>query len=133
MRMKISTVAANSGCNLETIRYYERIGLMPPPERTPKGYREYSEADVEQLRFISRGRGLGFSLQEIRSLLRLAQDPGISCSEVDQLARKHLDDILVRLKDLQRMARELERTIDHCGGGQRGECTILDSLRQPTT
>ena len=131
--MKISTVAANSGCNLETIRYYERIGLMPPPERTPKGYREYSEADVEQLRFISRGRGLGFSLQEIRSLLRLAQDPGISCSEVDLLARKHLDDILLRLKDLQRMARELERTIDHCGGGQRGECTILDSLRQPTT
>ena len=131
--MKISTVAANSGCNLETIRYYERIGLMPPPERTPNGYREYSEADVEQLRFISRGRGLGFSLQEIRSLLRLAQAPGISCSEVDQLARKHLDDILVRLKDLQRMARELERTIDHCGGGQRGECTILDSLRQPTT
>ena len=133
MRMKISTVAVNSGCNLETIRYYERIGLMPPPERTPNGYREYSEADVEQLRFISRGRGLGFSLQEIRSLLRLAQDPGISCSEVDQLARKHLDDILVRLKDLQRMAHELERTIDHCGGGQRGECTILDSLRQPTT
>ena len=131
--MKISTVAANSGCNLETIRYYERIGLMPPPERTPKGYREYSEADVERLRFISRGRGLGFNLQEIRSLLRLAQDPDISCSEVDQLARKHLDDILVRLKDLQRMARELGRTIDHCGGGQRGECTILDSLRQPTT
>ena len=131
--MKISTVAANSGCNLETIRYYERIGLMPTPERTPKGYREYSEADVERLRFISRGRGLGFNLQEIRSLLRLAQDPGLSCSEVDQLARKHLDDILVRLKDLQRMARELERTIDHCGGGQRGECTILDSLRQPTT
>jgi len=131
--MKISTVATNSGCNLETIRYYERIGLMPSPERTPKGYREYCEADVERLRFISRGRGLGFSLQEIRSLLRLAQDPDISCSEVDQLARKHLDDILVRLKDLQRMARELERTIDHCGGGQRGECTILDSLRQPTT
>ncbi len=128
--MKISTVATNSGCNLETIRYYERIGLMPTPERTPKGYREYSEADVERLRFISRGRGLGFNLQEIRSLLRLAQDPDISCSEVDQLARKHLDDILVRLKDLQRMARELERTIDHCGGGQRGECTILDSLRQ---
>ena len=131
--MKISTVAANSGCNLETIRYYERIGLMPPPERTPNGYREYSEADVEQLRFISRGRGLGFSLQEIRSLLRLAQDPGLSCSEVDQLARKHLDDILVRLKDLQRMAHELERTIDHCKKGQRSECTILDSLRQPTT
>lgn len=131
--MKISTVATSSGCNLETIRYYERIGLMPSPERTPKGYREYSVADVERLRFISRGRGLGFSLQEIRSLLRLAQDPDISCSEVDQLARKHLDDILVRLKDLQRMARELERTIDHCGGGQRGKCTILDSLRQPTT
>ena len=131
--MKISAVATSSGCNLETIRYYERIGLVPSPKRTPKGYREYSEADVERLRFISRGRGLGFSLEEIRSLLRLAQDPDISCSEVDKIARNHLDDILVRLEDLQRMARELERTIDHCGGGERGQCTILDSLRQPTT
>ncbi|HPW32731.1 MAG TPA: helix-turn-helix domain-containing protein [Arenimonas sp.] len=130
--MKISNAAAASGCHLETIRYYERINLMPSPGRTAGGYREYSEADVERLRFISRGRDLGFSLEEIRSLLRLAQDPDISCREVDQIARKHLDDILVRLQDLQRMARELERTIDHCSGGQRGQCTILDSLRQTT-
>jgi len=128
--MKISNAAAASGCHLETIRYYERIGLMPSPDRTVGGYREYSQMDVERLRFISRGRDLGFSLDEIRSLLRLAQDPDISCSEVDQIARKHLDDILVRLEDLQRMARELERTIDHCGGGERGQCTILGTLRQ---
>jgi len=130
MRMKISNAAAASGCHLETIRYYERINLMPSPGRTAGGYREYSEADVDRLRFISRGRDLGFSLEEIRSLLRLAQDPDISCSEVDQIARKHLDDILVRLEDLQRMARELERTIDHCSGGQRGQCTILGTLGQ---
>ena len=130
MRMKISNAAAASGCHLETIRYYERINLMPSPGRTESGYREYSEADVDRLRFITRGRDLGFSLEEIRSLLRLAQDPEISCSEVDQIARKHLDDILVRLEDLQRMARELERTIDHCGGGERGQCTILGTLRQ---
>ena len=130
MRMKISNAAAASGCHLETIRYYERINLMPSPGRTASGYREYSEADVDRLRFITRGRDLGFSLEEIRSLLRLAQDPGISCSEVDQIARKHLDDILARVEDLQRMARELERTIDHCAGGQRDQCTILGTLRQ---
>jgi len=130
MRMKISNAAAASGCHLETIRYYERINLMPSPGRTASGYREYSEADVDRLRFITRGRDLGFSLEEIRSLLRLAQDPDISCSEVDQIARKHLGDILIRLEDLQRMARELERTIDHCGGGERGQCTILGTLRQ---
>jgi len=128
--MKISNAAAASGCHLETIRYYERINLMPSPGRTASGYREYSEADVDRLRFITRGRDLGFSLEEIRSLLRLAQDPDISCSEVDQIARKHLGDILIRLEDLQRMARELERTIDHCGGGERGQCTILGTLRQ---
>jgi MerR family mercuric resistance operon transcriptional regulator len=130
MRMKISNAAAASGCHLETIRYYERINLMPSPGRTESGYREYSEADVDRLRFITRGRDLGFSLEEIRSLLRLAQDPEISCSEVDRIARKHLGDILARVEDLQRMARELERTIDHCAGGQRDQCTILGTLRQ---
>lgn len=131
MRMKISNAAAASGCHLETIRYYERIGLLTAPVRTASGYRVYSPADVERLRFVTRGRDLGFSLDEIRSLLRLAQDQGMVCDEVDQLARQHLTDIRKRIADLQRMAQELERTIGTCGGGQRGECTILDTLREP--
>ena len=131
MRMKIGEAASASGCHLETIRYYERIGLMPSPGRTGSGYRDYSQIDVERLRFVTRGRDLGFSLEEIRSLLRLAQDPAMPCSEVDRLARQHLCDIQVRIEDLQRMASELERTIGSCRGGERGQCTILDTLRQP--
>jgi MerR family mercuric resistance operon transcriptional regulator len=131
--MKISEAAVASGCHLETIRYYERIGLMPSPERTGSGYRAYGDADVERLRFITRGRDLGFSLEEIRSLLRLAQDPDLSCGEVDQLAREHLADIQDRIADLRRMASELERTIGACHGGERGTCTILETLRQPAT
>ena len=129
--MKISNAAAASGCHLETIRYYERVGLVRPPARTASGYRVYSTVEVERLRFITRGRELGFSLEEIRSLLRLAQDPEMPCGEVDRLARQHLCDIQVRIEDLQRMASELERTIGSCHGGERGQCTILDTLRQP--
>jgi len=129
--MKISEAALSSGCHLETIRYYERIGLMPRPGRTGSGYRAYTPADVERLRFIARGRDLGFTLEEIRSLLRLAQDPVLSCDDVDQLARQHLSDIQARISDLQRMAAELERTIGCCRGGERGACTILATLRQP--
>ena len=131
MRMKISEAAAASGCHLETIRYYERIELMPSPGRTGSGYRAYSAADVDRLRFITRGRDLGFSLEEIRSLLGLAQDPALSCAEVDMVARQHLHDIRARIADLQRMATELERTIGSCRGGERGTCTILETLRQP--
>lgn len=104
---------------------------MPNPGRTGSGYRTYTVGDVERLRFITRGRDLGFSLEEIRSLLRLAQDPVLSCSDVDKLARQHLGDIQTRIADLQRMATELERTIGSCRGSERGTCTILETLRQP--
>jgi len=129
--MKISEAAEASGCHLETIRYYERIELLPRPGRESNGYRVYGPADIERLRFIARGRDLGFSLEEVRSLLQLASDDGLSCMDVDRLARSHLDDIRTRLADLQRMASELERVIASCQGGQRAECAILSTLRQP--
>ena len=129
--MKIGEVAARSGCHPETVRYYERIGLLPAPPRTAGGYRDYRPADADRLRFISRGRELGFSLEEIRSLLGLAEDDGLSCQDVDRLARGHLLDIRNRLNDLQRMASELERVIGSCSGGERGQCAILDTLRHP--
>ena len=129
--MKIGEVAARSGCHPETVRYYERIGLLPAPPRAASGYRDYRPADADRLRFISRGRELGFSLEEIRSLLGLAEDDGLSCKDVDRLARGHLLDIRNRLNDLQRMASELERVIGSCSGGERGQCAILDTLRHP--
>lgn len=133
MGMKISDAAAASGCHLETIRYYERIGLLPPPGRSASGYRLYTPADVDRVRFITRGRDLGFSLDEIRSLLQLAEDPRLSCADVDGLARRHLADIQVRLHELRRMAKELERTIGACVGGERGRCAILSTLRASRT
>lgn len=129
MRMKISDAAIASGCHLETIRYYERIGLIPTPARTGRGYRHYSADDVERLRFITRGRDLGFSLEEIRSLLRLDRDGGLACEEITTLARSHLENVQARIRDLQRVAAELERTIGNCRGGRRTECTILDALK----
>lgn len=130
--MKISEAAAASGCHLETVRYYERVGLMPAPARVGSGYRAYSEQDVARLRFITRGRTLGFSLDDIRSLLRLDDDPQLSCTEVDGVARTHLADVRRRIDALQRIADELERVITQCAGGVRGQCAILGTLRHPT-
>ena len=128
--MKIGEVAAASGCHFETIRYYERIGLLPAPGRTASGYRTYTGKDVDRVRFITRGRDLGFSLDEIRSLLRLTEDSELSCEQVDALARHHLAEIQARQKELRRIARELERTIAGCAGGRRGACAILGVLQQ---
>ena len=131
--MQIGEAAAASGCHIETIRYYERVGLLPRPARTAGGYRTYRPEEVDRLRFITRGRALGFSLEEIRSLLALADDPALSCRDVDQLARHHLADIQQRVRELRRIARELERTIANCAGGKRGQCAILGALRQRPT
>ena len=128
--MRISQAASLSGCHLETIRYYERIGLVPAPARTPSGYRSYSEDIVDRLRFVARGRELGFSLEQIASLLRLSENGDLPCVEVDKLARRHLEDIQTKLKDLRRMAAELERLIETCDGGNCAGCTILGTLNQ---
>lgn len=129
--MKISEAAAASGCHLETIRYYEKVGLVPRPRRTGSGYRAYTEADVDRLRFISRGRELGFSLEEIRSLLRLGDEPNLSCLDVDRMARAHLVDIRGRISQLQHMAEELDRVISGCAQDRRENCAILGTLNRP--
>lgn len=131
--MKISDAAAASGCHLETIRYYERIGLIPAPSRTAGGYRAYGQGEVDRLRFITRGRELGFSLEEIRSLLRLDDDPTMSCGDVDAIARTHLADIRGRIEELQQVAAELEGVIATCAGGRRGTCKILGALKHRTS
>lgn len=126
--MRIGEASARSGCHIETIRYYERVGLLPAPERSGNGYREYTDDHVRRLRFVTRGRDLGFSLEEIGSLLQLAEDPALSCAQVDQLARAHLQEIRLKLDELKAMAEELQRTIAGCQGGKREHCAILHAL-----
>ena len=131
--MKIGEAATASGCHIETIRYYERVGLLPHPARTGGGYRDYRPGEGERRGFITRGRELGFSLEEIRSLLTLSDDPALSCHDVDQLARHHLADVVQRIRELRSIAREPERTIASCAGGKRGQCAILGALRRRPT
>lgn len=126
--MRIGEASRRSGCHIETIRYYERVGLLPAPERGPNGYRHYSDDHVRRLHFVARGRELGFSIDEIRSLLQLAEDPELSCAQVDQLARAHLREVQNKLRELNAIAAELQRTIDGCAGGDREHCAILHAL-----
>lgn len=128
--MRIGEASAASGCHLETIRYYERIGLLPEAVRRGNGYRSYADCDVERLRFITRGRQLGFSLDEVRTLLKLADRKDLSCAEVDSLARHQLQQVRARIRELQGIARELQRTIDSCANDSCGNCTILGALKQ---
>jgi MerR family mercuric resistance operon transcriptional regulator len=127
--MKIGEAAAASGCHLETIRYYERVGVLPRTVRTGNGYRDYTAKDVDKLRFVTRGRELGFSLDDIRSLLRLASNTRMSCCEADRVARRHLADVRVRIAQLRQMAKELGRTVKSCAGGTNATCTILGALQ----
>ncbi len=126
--MRIGELAEASGCHFETIRYYEKLGLLPKPLRSPSGYRAYRADDVARVRFIARGRALGFSLDEVRSLLELGESPDLSCDDVDTLARHHLQEVRAKLAQLQRMEAELVATVDRCRGGQRASCAVLQSL-----
>lgn len=126
--MRIGAVAAQSGCKVETIRYYEQQGLLPQPARTASGYRSYGPQDVERLGFIARGRALGFSLAEIRDLVGLEENPGLSCADVDRLARHHRDQVKAKLAQLRRLEKALDALITGCHGGQRADCAILNAL-----
>src|SRR5579875_2237715 len=98
--MRIGELAKKTGCHLETIRYYERIGLMPSPPRSLSGYRQYTVADMERLNFIVGSRALGFHLDEVRSLLRLASESALSCADVDVMAREHLAQVKEKQREL---------------------------------
>lgn len=123
----IGLLARESGVNLETVRFYERSGLLPEPQRSPSGYRHYQEQDVRRLRFIRRGRELGFSLEEIRNLLELAAHPEQPCASADQMVREHLDSIDARIRDLQNMRAELGKLAD-CHSEHAEHCRLLEAL-----
>ena len=126
--LTIGRLSAAAGVHLETVRYYERVGLMPPPARTPGGHRAYEAAHVRRLAFIRRARELGFGIVNIRALLALAEPPRASCVQVREIARTHLDDVQAKLADLAKLERILADTVARCSGDLAPTCPVLDML-----
>lgn len=128
MRLNIGEAARASGVSAKMIRHYEAIGLLPPARRTEAGYRLYGEPDVRVLQFIHRGRALGFSLEQIVSLLALWQDKGRASADVRRLAETHIDELERKIAELEAMKRTLQALAHSCHGDQRSDCPILDDL-----
>jgi Cu(I)-responsive transcriptional regulator len=126
--MNIGELARVTGTKAETIRYYERIGLLPAPPRTEGNYRDYSIAHVSRLTFTRRARDLGFSIEQIRALLDLADQKDQSCEAVDAIAGAHLANVKRKLAALGALRRELESLIAQCRHGTVADCRILDAL-----
>lgn len=123
----IGELSRRTGCNIETIRYYERIGLMPTPARRGR-YRSYGADEVARLGFVRRARELGFTLDEVRALLGLAAGGGGACAEVRDLAAAHLKDVRARIADLKRMERVLADSVRACEAGQDAGCPVIETL-----
>ena len=126
--LSIGDLSKRTGVNIETIRYYERIDLLPAPPRTPSGRRSYAESHVRVLTFIRRGRELGFPIDDIRTLLGLAEPEDTSCAKVEKIARAHLDSVRSKIADLTRLERVLSETVSQCGGDDTPSCPVLDVL-----
>jgi MerR family transcriptional regulator, mercuric resistance operon regulatory protein len=132
-RYTIGVLSAETGCNVETIRYYERIGLLPPPGRSAGGQRAYRPADAARLRFVQRARSLGFPIEEVRKLIKLADNGPTANRDTLALTEAHLSGITNRLQELGQMAETLEALIARCPGGGSPECPILAALRASLT
>lgn len=126
--LRIGELSTQTGCPVETIRYYERLGLLPKPPRQANGYRIYGEAYRARLIFIRRARELSFSLEEIRDLLGLLDAGRYSCAEVQTLALRHRQGIRQKIIDLRRLDAVLTELADQCSGGAAPPCPIVDAL-----
>ena len=126
--MSRGVLATQTGVNSETIRYYEKIGLMPDPARSSAGHRVYNESHAKRLSFVRRSRELGFTLEEIRELLELVDGGDYTCADVRDRTLTHLDDISKRIQDLQKLQRKLKSMAAKCDGGSAPECPIVDAL-----
>lgn len=126
--LAIGEVSRTSGCKIETIRYYERIGLLSPPPRTAGRHRLYSRDHVKRLVFIRRGRNLGFSLDEIRSLLGLTGEGAPNCEQVREITLAHAHDIRQKIDDLERMDRALRQLAEQCEDGEAMVCPVIEAL-----
>lgn len=127
--LAIGTLSKKTGTKVQTIRYYEQIGLMNEAGRSAGGQRRYYEADLDRLAFIRHSRQLGFSLESIRELLDLSDNPAQSCAEADSIARRQLVQVEQRMKRLQALKKELKRMVAECDGDSVAECKVLEVLR----
>ena len=125
---KIGEVAKLVGLGSETVRYYEKEGILPKAERASNGYRLYDQAHVKRLRFVKRCRELGFSLEKVRSLLKIADSHNMTCRSVKDVAEGHLAEVRRNIKDLQKMERALSEMVKPCMGDETKDCPILDIL-----
>ena len=126
--LTIGALSKATGCKVETIRYYERIGLLPAPDRTAGNYRRYGPEHRQRLSFIRRSRELGFPLGSIRELLRLADEKDRDCGEVDRIAQNHLHEVERKIDALRMLAEELRHVSTQCQGGTVSECRIIEAL-----
>lgn len=127
-RLTMGRFAEKTGCDRETIRYYERIGLIDEPGRSDAGYRLYQESDIRRLGFILRCRQLGFSIDEIRSLLQLIDENDYSCSDIQTLTQAHLIEVRKKLKDLRALERALKDMVAGCDANSTPDCPIIETL-----
>jgi len=126
--MQIGDLSQRSGVNIETIRYYERIGILPTPARQPNGRRSYGKADAQRLSFIRNARDLGFDLASVRVLLALQQQPEASCENASRIAQGQLDAVEKRIARLMHLRTELRRMIDECRVTQVADCRVIETL-----
>lgn len=125
----IGEASRQSGVSIETIRYYEREGVISRAGRTTSGRRTYTHAEISELRFVKRCRDLGFSIADAVALRKLAREPASACEVVEQLGRKHLAEVQTKIAELQRLETALDELVSNCAKGQR-ECPMLDALRE---
>lgn len=133
MELTIGKVASRAGVNIETIRYYERRGLLAEPPRTPSGYRQYPADAIDRLRFIKRSQDLGFSLEEIRGLLelRLHRASSTACAQVERRTTQKIALVDRKIRQLEQMKRSLERLVTACRVREpTGDCPILETLEE---
>ena len=126
--MKIGELSRATGTNIETIRYYERIGLLPAPARTDANYRSYGDAHRARLRFVRHSRELGFTIEEIRSLLDLSDHPERDCADADRIATRHLEQVEEKIAQLALLREELSRIVGRCRGGIAADCRVIEAL-----
>ena len=127
--MPIGALAERTGVKVETIRYYEQVGLLPPPERSEGNQRRYGLRHVERLAFVKHARDLGFAVEAIRTLLKLSDNPALACDEAHAISVAHLADVRHKIARLRSLEMELERIAATCAGGVAAcDCAIIEAL-----
>lgn len=126
--LRIGDLAKATNTKVETIRYYEQIGLLSPPARTPGNFRAYDSEHLGRLSFIRRARDLGFTLEQVGALLDVSDEKNRSCDAVDAIARKHLAEVDRKIADLKALRQELNNLIHQCGHGTVSDCRIIEAL-----